>query len=506
MVRSETEKQSPPVFAALGAAVSYYAHPLLFSSPPGRVFFWGVLVVLVALLSLCGVLSGCPFAFSGALSPERLKRSAFLKLSFLLLASAALGFSLGLAARRQVPGPAKIGLTGDRIIAIRGRLAEDPRAYNDERGIGSMDLSGVSGAGGLKASAEGRVPVFFPAGAVSPLKEFGRGCEIYAEGTMARWNGELLFRASSVHILKPASPLEQIRTNFRLALVRKFDGPVWGPLASALLLGVRDDLDTDLSEGFKNSGCSHVLALSGMHLALLSGLTAFFLRPLLGIRAASVVLGIFMLGYVYLSGAQPSLVRSGIMYALGVFSLLTFLKNRPLSSLSLAFIIQIVFQSEAGLSLSFILSYLALAGILLTGGDIHSLLRGRSLEFLGGSLSASLGAFVATSAVCAFFFGTLRPVGIIAAFFIVPLASLFMVVSLAALVGSFLLPPLFGPLGFVLTLLYRALEFSADFMGRAPGLDSPPVPALVGSVLAAALAFALKRLDLRRRRRLVPFD
>jgi competence protein ComEC len=385
-----------------------------------------------------------------------------------------------------------------------GRLAEDPRAYNDTRGIGSVDLSGVSGSGGLRASAKGRVPVFFPAEAVSPLKEFGRGCEIYAEGTMIRRNGELLFRASSVHIVKPASPPEQFRTNFRLALLKKFDGPVWGSLASALLLGVRDDLDTDLSEGFRNSGCSHVLALSGMHLALLSSLIAFFLRPLLGIRAASIVVGIFVLDYVYLAGAQPSLVRSAIMYSLGVFTLSGFLKNRPLSTLGLAFIIQLVFQSETGLSLSFILSYLALAGILLTGEDIRSLLRGRIPDILGGSLSASLGAFAATAGVCSFFFGVLRPIGIVASLFIVPLASLFMVVSLAALVVSFLLPPVFGPLSFILTILYRALEFAVGFMGKAPGLVSPLAPVLIGSLLVAALVFGLKRLDLRYRRRFVP--
>jgi hypothetical protein len=74
------------------------------------------------------------------------------------------------------------------------------------------------------------------------------------------------------------------------------------------------------------------------------------------------------------------------------------------------------------------------------------------------------------------------------------------------MVVSFLLPPLFAPLGFVLTLLYRALEFSVDFMGKVPGLDSPPAPALIVSVLAAALVLALKHLDLRYRRRLVPFD
>jgi competence protein ComEC len=501
-----SDRTTPPVFAALGAAFSYYAYPLLFSSSTGRILFLSVLFVLVFLLSLCGVLSASPFAFSEDAPSGRRKIPGFLKLSLLLLVSAGLGFSLGLAARKQVSGPPSTGLAEERITAVRGRLAEDPRAYNDKRGIGSADLSGVSGSGGLRVSAKGRVAVFFPAEAIAPLKEFGRGCEIYAEGTMARWNGELLFRASSVHVLKPASPLERFRTNFRLALLGKFDGPVWGPLASALLLGVRDDLDTDLAEGFRNSGCSHVLALSGMHLALLSGLLALLLRPLLGIRAASLAGMVFVLAYVYLSGGQPSLVRAALMYSLGVFSLFACLKARPLSLLGLAFVIQLAFQSEDGLSLGFILSYLALAGILVTGEDIRSLLRGRIPDMLGGSLSASLGSFAATAAVCSFFFGILRPIGIIAVFVIVPLAYLFMVVSLAALIFAFLLPPLFVPLDFVLTILYRVLEFSINFMVEAPGLEIPPAAALIGSLLAISLIFALKRLDLRYRRRFVPFD
>jgi competence protein ComEC len=427
----------------------------------------------------------------------------------LFVIAAAIGFSLGLAARQQVSGPVKTGLPEQRIIGIMGHLAEDPRTFNDQRGIGSVELSGVAGAGGLRASAEGKIPVFFPAEAIAPLKEFGRGCELYTEGTMVRRNGELLFRAASVHVVKPASPLEQSRTGFRSRLLKKFDGQTWGPLASALLLGVRDNLDTDLSEGFRNAGCSHVLALSGMHLALLSGVIAFVLRRLLGVRAASVIGGLFIAAYVYLAGAQPSLMRSAIMYFLGTFALLNFFKNRILSALSLAFIIQIIIQSEAGTSLSFILSYLALAGILWIGEDIQALLRGKlpaTAAFLAGSLSASLGAFIATAAVVSFYFGVLRPIGIFASLFIVPLASLFMILALCALAFSFIAPPLFGPLSFLLEKLYSALEFSVSITGKAPGLEVPhPAPALIVSLLAAALILVLRRLD-QQRKRFVPFN
>jgi hypothetical protein len=81
-----------------------------------------------------------------------------------------------------------------------------------------------------------------------------------------------------------------------------------------------------------------------------------------------------------------------------------------------------------------------------------------------------------------------------------------MILALAALAFSFIAPPLFGPLSFLLDLLYQALEFSVSITGKAPGLEVPhPAPALALSLLAAALIFALKRLD-QQRKRFVPFS
>jgi competence protein ComEC len=244
---------------------------------------------------------------------------------------------------------------------------------------------------------------------------------------------------------------------------------VWGGLASALLLGVRDDLDTDLSEGFRNSGCSHILALSGMHLAILSGVLVFLIRRPLGIRWASLLGAIFIVFYVFVAGSQPSLVRAAIMYLIGVFALWGFLKTNALSLLGMAFVVQLVFQSQSGLSISFILSYLALFGILTLGEQIRSLFRGRLPDALSGVLSASLGAFIVTGPVVALYFDSLRPIGILAGLVLAPISALFMVLSLAALAASFLPLPLWDFLDFVLTWVYRFLEYLVSLAGQAPG-------------------------------------
>ncbi|GHU64688.1 hypothetical protein FACS189447_02060 [Spirochaetia bacterium] len=410
----------------------------------------------------------------------------------------------------MVPGSVSPGLPSETITAVSGILTEDPRQFNDDRGIGIVALKTTSAEGGLQASASGSLTVFFPAEVIPRLKEFGRGCEIYTEGRLIQADRGLLFRASAVYITKPASVPEQFRTGLRTALLKRFspgsEPPPWSGLAMALLLGVRDNLDSSLSKGFTEAGCSHVLSLSGMHLALLSGIIAFFLKRILGLKPAMLVGAVFIIFYVWLAGGQASLVRSAIMYFLGAACLWGFLKRDALNLLCLAFIIQLIFQSKAGASVSFILSYLSLAGILTLGEALHAWFRGRIPEIIGAGFSASIGAFIVTSTVVSLFFGALRPIGIIAGLIIVPLASLFMILSLGTIILVNIIPALFDPLNTVLTLVYRFIEYTVLFAGKIPGMAVPnPLPVLIISLILAVLIFILQNKDAVHRSTIVPF-
>ena len=181
------------------------------------------------------------------------------------------------------------------------------------------------------------------------------------------------------------------------------------------------------------------------------------------------------------------------MYLIGTFALWGFLKASALSLLCMAFIVQLVFQSQTGVSISFILSYLALFGILTLGEKIRSLFRGRLPQVLSGVLSASLGAFIVTSPVVAYYFGSLRPIGILAGLVLAPVSSLFMVLSLAALAASFLPVPLWDLLDFSLTVVYRFLEYLVSLAGRVPGLSVSPVPVLIFTVALWVLVLIVQR-------------
>ena len=500
LVPIDTEKYrlSPVIFAALGMAASYYGLPLFAAAGTGGLhLLFGVLFLFAAAISFIQVFRFYPRAdFSPA-------DNALLSRLGILLVAAAVGFALGLAARQSVIPPAQTGLPYERVTAVSGILREDPRSLQRGSGLGSLQLSGVSGAGGLRASARGSLTVFFPAETIPRLREFGRGSEIYADGVLTYGARGPVFRATSVHIVKPAPPLEQFRTGLRITLLDTFTArqdsptpPVWGALASALLLGVRDDLDTEFSSAFFNSGTSYILALSGMHLAIISGILAFFIRRPLGIRRASLVGALFITFYVFVAGPLPSLVRSAIMYIIGTFALWTLLKKKVLAVLSMAFIIQLVWQSGMGLSLSFILSYTALAGMVTLGAVFHGLFRGRLPEIINKGISASLGAFIATAPIVAFYFGSLRPIGIVAGLAVAVLCTVFMAAALAALVAAFLPLPLWALFDFALTWIYRTIDFTVSLAARVPSIPvSNPVPVLIFSGLLCLLVLAIKKRD-----------
>jgi competence protein ComEC len=470
------------------------------------------MILLIIPLSLLRVLARGPAGFFGSPSLDRLFREISIRGVAL-----AVGLSLGFGAASAIDAGMRLGLKQNKVLGIRGVLRDDPRSLSGGGGMGYLKLTGAAGPEGLRTSAKGTALVFFPADTLSRLRGFGRGCEIYVEGAFlspsAASKEDPPFRALSVHVLNPAPAREQFRTALRLRLIEGFsrlssgEGLLpYGGLSLALLLGVRDNLDTEFAQMYRDAGCSHILALSGMHLAILSSIIAFFLKKPLGLRAAAVLGALLIILYVILVGPQPSLVRAAFMYLLGTLAVLGALPRRPLLLLALAFLLQIIQDPPSGYTLSFILSYLALAGILIPGEVIGEMFRGWLPPAPAQGLAASLGAFIATGAITVFFFGVLRPLGILAGLFIVPLTTLFMAASLGLIVLDFVAPFLSGLVSPLLSLLYASLGRLVSLAARGPAI-SPSLfwtAAATGGIII--LLFLLKKWYIPRRQYLVPLD
>ena len=465
---------NPVLCAAVGAVIGFY---ILGSLPFQPKIFFAVIIVLISILSLLRVLS------SLAVQSRTLRLTSAYSIAF------SVGIVLGVSAAATLVKNVDFGLPENTVTIVKGKLLEDPRIVSRGRAMAAVSLMETSGRTGVRARARGELTVFFPAESAMLLREFGRNSVVFAHGSLRESTGRggWLFFAESLYIVTPAPPLERFRTGIRMDIVNRFDGFPWGGMALALLIGIRDNLDSNLTAMFRESGTAYLLALSGMHLAIIISIISFLLKKPLGIKGAAIAGAVIISLYCLVVGPMPSLDRSALMYLLGVLAVLGALPKEPLSLLGMAFLIQIAVSPKAGHSIAFTLSYMALAGILIVGEAVNTLLAGKAPAFICRSLCASIGAFLATASITAYFFGALRPIGIIVSLVLIPLITVFMAAALVWLALNFISPSLSGLLDLPLTLLYRAMEKSVSIGGAVPGI----ITSKYVLVLAVAVVISL---------------
>jgi len=268
------------------------------------------------------------------------------------------------------------------------------------------------------------------------------------------------------------------------------------PLLKALLLGADTDLTARTDELFRRAGVSHVLALSGMHLAVIAALVVALVLPLFGRRVALISGAVVALAYTLLIGGRPSLVRATIMCEIAL--LLIFLE-RPLllvEVISAAFLVHLLVQPTGIAEVSFQLSYLALLGIsVITPGLIREI-RPWVPAPISAPLAAGVGAQVAGSPVLFGIFGRLYPIGIVAGAVIGPLVVLLMTAGIiGAVVSAFPLPALWLISSRVLSALTALIENVAWWFAGAAGVtgEGLAVPAFLVALVSLGWGAVVER-------------
>ncbi|MBK8948695.1 MAG: ComEC/Rec2 family competence protein [Flavobacteriales bacterium] len=145
----------------------------------------------------------------------------------------------------------------------------------------------------------------------------------------------------------------------------------------ALLLGIRNELDAAQKDAFARSGTMHVLAVSGMHVALIYWVLMALLKPLGGggvARWSRAVIALLVLwGYAGITGATPSVLRATVMCSLFVIAGLSERRSATLNTLAGSALLLLVWDPRMLFQLSFQLSFLAVLGIVLCYDPIRRL-------------------------------------------------------------------------------------------------------------------------------------
>ena len=135
----------------------------------------------------------------------------------------------------------------------------------------------------------------------------------------------------------------------------------------ALLTGEREDIPDEVSSAFRDSGASHILALSGFHLGIIYGIVRLLLS-VFGNHKKTQILRSFTTVtacgfYTMATGAGASIVRAFLFIILHETAGLTHRHHSTGTVLLAAMFIQLAFSPESITSVGFQLSYAAMAGI-----------------------------------------------------------------------------------------------------------------------------------------------
>lgn len=179
---------------------------------------------------------------------------------------------------------------------------------------------------------------------------------------------------------------------------------------NVVLLGDTELLSTDRRESYTAAGLSHILALSGMHVAIIALLISAALFPLLMLRWRTGVIIITVAAlwfYAAVTGFSPSVTRAVIMAS--VFSGARLLQRRssPYNSLCMAAIIIVVANPYALLSYSFQMSFAAVASIVAFAKVLTPVNpRRRLLYYLMSYITLPVSAMTGTGLIACYYFHT----------------------------------------------------------------------------------------------------
>jgi len=278
--------------------------------------------------------------------------------------------------------------------------------------------------------------------------------------------------------------------------------PQEAAVVRGMVLGDRSLIPEDLEEAFQRSGVTHVLAISGQHVAVLAAVIYFALRAFAlpaTIRICATLALIWL--YILVAGAPPSAIRAGVVATFVLAARLFGRQVSPLHFMTTMLAAVLAYNPLLVYNTGFQLSVAAVFGILLLRKPLKSLVEGTLLmPFkkpgpISNLLSVSLAAQIATAPIVAASFDEVSVIGALTNLIAVPLSGPILTLGLLGSVAGNVAPVLAYPLnasnGFLVTILEWVARAASAFpfaAVTAPGITPPLVGLFYLGCAPAALS------------------
>lgn len=275
-------------------------------------------------------------------------------------------------------------------------------------------------------------------------------------------------------------------------------GPAHGGIAAALITGDRSRVAEAQWQVLRDSGLAHLLAISGLHMGLVTGFIFFGIRAMLAAfptvalrrpikKWAALAALAGGLGYLMLTGGSVPTVRAYVMVAIVMLAVLFDRRAISLRTVAIAALLVLAVTPEALIEPGFQMSFAAVTALVAAyekfGDRWRASLGGgrapaRVARYLGGVAMTTLIAGAATGPFAIYHFGRFADYGVLANLFAVPVVAFGVMPS--ATVAALLMPfgleqPFFWLMGQGIGLVMAIAEWVAGLPGSVRLVPAMPV-------------------------------
>lgn len=275
-------------------------------------------------------------------------------------------------------------------------------------------------------------------------------------------------------------------------------------IVNAMILGIRDDLDTELYRAYSAAGAVHVLSVSGLHVGILFAVLTFLLSFLIKRPRGKILMAVLQLAvlwfYALVTGFSPPVIRSAGMFSLLILANAFGRQQQLANTLGASMFFILCVDPYALFSAGFQLSYLAVAGIGSWQSSLYQTFSFRNtwINRLWELTAVALVAQLITYPLGVFYFHQFPTYFLLANPIVIVMSEILLPLAMATLALCWI-PYVGDGLGWLLQKTAWLLNYAVAQTGQLPGAVwdglwlSPGAMILTYAVIFCGVAMLLSR-------------
>jgi competence protein ComEC len=244
-------------------------------------------------------------------------------------------------------------------------------------------------------------------------------------------------------------------------------------VASALILGIKNNLDQATLLSYSNTGATHILAVSGLHVGIIyliiNSLLLFLNKSKKGRIIKALLILVTLWFYALITGLSPSVLRAATMFSFIVIADLTQRNTNIYNTLAASAFVLLTINPYLIKEIGFQMSYIAVMGIVYLQPKIYLLLNidNKPLHYIWQLTTVSIAAQIATFPLGLYYFNQFPNYFLLSNLIVIPAASIIVYAGISIFITS-PITHISNSIAWLLEKVIKLMNTSIEILGHLP--------------------------------------